>query len=598
MIETSRNISRRSFIKAAAATSSFSWLPSAEGQEIVREFSYSAVQLTSGPFQQQYDSLHSHYLSLDNDRLLKVYRQRAGLSAPGLDMGGWYDLDGFVPGHTLGQYMSGLSRIGASTRDEACHQKVHDLVMGFAATLGPKNTSILRPESNLWTCYTLDKHFVGLIDSATLSNVQESTELLNRVLDGAIPLLPKNGLDRIGKKSPPYDETYVMPENLFAAHELTGNPLFKELAVRYLLDKEFFDPLSRGGNPLPGQHAYSHAIALSSGGKAFLVLGDGKYQAALQQAFNLLTTEQQYSSGGWGPDETFIEPHKGQLNASLLSTVDHFETPCGAYAATKLARYLMRITPQAEKRVQYADYLERVLYNTILAVKPPDSNGDYPYYSTYSPTASKVYYQRKWPCCSGTLVQTVADYPLNIYMRSSRGLDVNLFIPSQVSWKQDGAEISMRQETEYPHQERVLIRLKTSRPTELTLNIRVPSWASDKVSFKINKRMHLSGRPGTYAILRRVWTSGDTVEFSVPYGFRTEPIDDMHPEIVALMRGPVQYVALNLSTDDARKPTAMPASLKQSGASSFVENYSGRLTVFVPFFQVMNETYTTYFSKA
>lgn len=598
MIETLQKISRRSFIKATAAASISPSIPGAGGQEAVREFPYSDVQLHSGPFQEQYDILHAHYLSLDNDRLLKVYRQRAGLSAPGIDMGGWYDLDGFVPGHSLGQYISGLSRIGASTQDKACHQKAHDLVMGFAATLGPKNTSILRPESNLWTCYIVDKHFIGLIDSARLSNVHESTELLNRVLDGARPLLPKEGRDRVGKKNPPYDETYVMPENLFAAHELTGNPLFKDLAIRYLLDKEFFDPLSRGDNPLPGQHAYSHAIALSSGGKAFLTSGDHKYQAALQQAFKLLTTEQQYSSGGWGPDETFIEPHKGQLYASLSSTVDHFETPCGSYAATKLARYLMRITPQAEKRIQYADYLERVLYNTILAVKLPDSNGDYPYYSTYSPTANKVYYQRKWPCCSGTLVQTVADYPLNIYMQSSRGLDVNLFIASQVSWKQGDSEITLQQETEYPDREKVLLRLKTSRPTEWTLNIRVPSWASHQVTFKINNKVHTSGRPGTYATLRRVWASGDTVEFSVPYEFRTESIDDMNPNIVALMRGPVQYVALNLSTDDARNLAIMPASLKQSGGSSFVENYSGRMAVFVPSFRVQNETYTTYFSKA
>ncbi len=230
----------------------------------------------------------------------------------------------------------------------------------------------------------------------------------------------------------------------------------------------------------------------------------------------------------------------------------------------------MRITPDAEKRVQYADYLERVLYNTILVVKPPDSNGDYPYYSTYSSTASKVYYQRKWPCCSGTLVQTVADYPLNIYMRSAKGVDVNLFIPSKVSWVQNGAEISMQQETEYPLQERVLIRLKTSKPTEFTLNIRVPSWASDKVSFKINQKVHFSGTPGTYAILRRVWTSRDIIEFRVPYQFRTEPIDDMHPDTVALMWGPVQYVALNPPGDYARNPTIIPSSLKQSGTSSFV----------------------------
>ena len=70
-----------------------------------------------------------------------------------------------------------------------------------------------------------------------------------------------------------------MPENLFTAAELTGNPAFRDLALRYLLDRELFDPLARGADPFPGQHAYSHAIALSSAAKAWLVLGDAKVQA-------------------------------------------------------------------------------------------------------------------------------------------------------------------------------------------------------------------------------------------------------------------------------------------------------------------------------
>ncbi len=172
--------SRRTFVKSAASavallsTDSLPLLaqPIEKNadygtREPLREFKYADVQLTAGPFKEQYDSLHAHYLALDNDRLLKVYRERAGLPAPGADMGGWYDLNGFVPGHTLGQYISGLARIGASTGDVTCHQKVHELVTGFAATLGPDSQSILRPKTNLWTCYTLDKHFVGLIDSAT-----------------------------------------------------------------------------------------------------------------------------------------------------------------------------------------------------------------------------------------------------------------------------------------------------------------------------------------------------------------------------------------------------------------------------------------------
>ena len=169
----------------------------------MREYPYGAVTLTGGPLQQQYDRIHASYLALDNDRLLKVYRQRAGLPSPGRDMGGWYDTDGFVPGHSLGQYISGLARIAATTGDPACATKVRELVRGFAATLGADNQSIIRPQTNLWICYTLDKHFGGLIDAYRLAHVDEARDLLPRVLDGSRSLMPEHGHDRVGKKDPP-----------------------------------------------------------------------------------------------------------------------------------------------------------------------------------------------------------------------------------------------------------------------------------------------------------------------------------------------------------------------------------------------------------
>jgi uncharacterized protein len=598
-------LNRRSFVKTAAqATAALAVAPrlvaftGGSSREPLRQFDYSDVQITGGPFAEQYDALHAHYLALSNDRLLKVYRQRAGLPAPGRDMGGWYDRDGFVPGHTLGQYISGLARFGASTGDAACDQKVHDLVAGFAATLGPTNQSILRPDTNLWICYTLDKHFAGLIDAATLSKVPGAKDLLSRVLAGAQPLLPANGRDRIGKKDPPYDETYVMPENLFTAADLTGNPAFGDLARKYLLDRELFDPLAHGGDPFPGQHAYSHGIALSSAAKAWLVLGDPKYKQALQQAFNLLTTQQQFASGGWGPNETFITPHKGQLYDSLSSTVDHFETPCGAYAATKLARYLIRFTASPAD-TSHADNLERVLFNTILAVKPPDSDGDYPYYSTYSPVATKVFYAKKWPCCSGTLAQTVADYPLNLYFQSEDGLYVHLYAPSRLRFSHVGTPIELTQETHYPAEDTTAFILRPASPTAFTVYLRIPSWLTQPASIRLNgKLLSVAARPGTYAAIHRTWRAGDRLELALPQSFRTEPIDELHPETVALMRGPVQYVALNPTPELSQDRLALPAGLKQSGPQSFVENYSGNQIVFVPLHQVQAETYTTYFTKA
>jgi uncharacterized protein len=94
-------LSRRQFLAGATATAlagaattalagtaqphiKFSATPSAA----LEEFPYGAVELTGGPLKAQYDHVHASYLALDNNRLLKVYRERAGLPAPGNPMGG------------------------------------------------------------------------------------------------------------------------------------------------------------------------------------------------------------------------------------------------------------------------------------------------------------------------------------------------------------------------------------------------------------------------------------------------------------------------------------------------------------------------------
>ena len=82
--------SRRQFLGAAAAAAVTRAWGKPEPVERLQEFRYSDVTLTGGPLKDQYERIRAHFLTLDNDRLLKVYRQRAGLPAPGEDMGGWY----------------------------------------------------------------------------------------------------------------------------------------------------------------------------------------------------------------------------------------------------------------------------------------------------------------------------------------------------------------------------------------------------------------------------------------------------------------------------------------------------------------------------
>ena len=595
------DLSRRRFLGYAGATALASGLPRVasatahQPRTLLEEFDYGQVQLTGGPLKEQYDRVLANYLALDNDRLLKVYRERAGLPAPGAAMGGWYDADGFVPGHTLGQYISGLARMGRTNGDKACLAKVGALVEGFAATMSGDDRIFAGPNAErVWPCYILDKHLAGLIDAYNLGGVEQARALLPRVLHGALPFIPDQGRDRIGKNNPPYDETYVLPETLFTSHEITGDAAFRDRARAYLLDREFFDPLARGEDVLPGRHAYSHAIALSSAGKAHLVLGDDKYLHAMQSAWQILAATQQYASGGWGPNETFILPHKGQLYDSLHSTDDHFETPCGSYAAIKLARYLLCATADG----RYGDGLERVLFNAILAARQPDSDGDYPYYSMYGPRAHKVYYAKKWPCCSGTLVQCVADYVKNIYFRAADGVAVNLYAPSTVRWNQNGAAIALTQETGYPLSHGVTIKVDCAAPASFALRLRLPEWLQREPAIRVNGERASGETQRGFAVIKRRWKSGDTMTFDLPLALRTEAIDDLHPKTVAVLRGPLVYVELN--------PRPGPAALghleKQTAVAgapgAFVAQAEGSDRVHVPLYAVEEESYTTYFEKS
>lgn len=588
-----RRISRRGFLGASASLALANRAPAAPDQRRkLREFSYGDVSLTGGPLARQAERLRAHYLTLDDDRILKVYRQRAGLPAPGEDMGGWYDADGFVPGHLIGQFISGLARFAASTNDPRCAAKANALLSGYGTTLGPKDYPFAAEKaSTTWPCYVLDKYEIGLLDAASLMGNGEARRLLPRVIAGATPYIPDHTYDR-GPDSPkqaPYDEPYILPENLFRVWELTGDRQYFEMAKKYLLNAEFFDPLAEGRNILPGKHGYSHVIALSSGAKAYEVLGDEKYLRAIRNAWDMLDQTQEYASGAWAPQEAFVRPGSGELGASLTATHDHFETPCGYYAHSKLARYLLGFTGEA----RYADGLERVLLNTVLGAIDPGGDGEYFYYSDYHAQARKGYYKRKWPCCAGTLLQSVADYPLNLYFWSPGSLYVTLFAPSEVRWHAGGVPVTVTQRTAFPEGETVELHVAPAKAVEFTLHVRVPAWASG-ARLLVNGKL-AAAVPGAFAAIRRTWRPNDRVELSLPFSFRTAPVDHRNPQLAAVMYGPLMLVAVDPPAEfAAERDRLLRMRPFGSGPLAFeCETASGPLQ-FRPFYQVRDQVYSTY----
>ena len=218
----------------------------------------------------------------------------------------------------------------------------------------------------------------GLIDSHEFAQDPKAFEILQQTTDIALPHLPEKAVDReqswrAGKDiSYNWDESYTLPENLFLAYQRGAGERYKQLAIRYLDDATYFDPLAAGENVLPGKHAYSYVNALNSAMQAYFTLGSEKHLRAARNAFEMLLTTQSFATGGWGPDELLRKPNSGALAETLSDNHKSFETPCGAYAHFKLTRSLLRVT----RDTRYGDSMERVMYNTVLGAKPLQAGWD------------------------------------------------------------------------------------------------------------------------------------------------------------------------------------------------------------------------------
>lgn len=604
---SSKRISRRSFLQAtslAAGGLACSRLPlpaltsGAQNLPPLAQFGYGDVSLSSELHEKQLRETQAVLMNLSEDGLLKPFRQMAGQPAPGTELGGWYVYDpnydyhsfdaGFAPGATFGQWVSALARGYAITKSPEVREKVLRLNRLYAKTISGDFY-----EKNRFPAYCYDKLVCGLIDSHELVADPDAFSILDHTTDTALPHLPKAAVEhdtvwRPGKDvSYTWDESYTISENLFLAYQRGAGERYRSLGIQYL-DDSYYDPLAEGRNVLAGRHAYSYVNSLSSATEAYLTLGSEKYLRAAKNAFDMLT-EQSFATGAWGPDEVLRAPGSGDLAGSLTNTHSSFETPCGSYAHFKLTRYLLRIT----RDPRYGDSMERVMYNTILGAKPLQSDGKAFYYSDYNFAGSKVYSPHRWPCCSGTITQVAADYRINTYFRDEQGVYVNLYIPSTLKWLQNGTQASLTQKSAYPFDSLITLDVTLATPSEFAVQFRIPAWAQG-ASLSVNgKRDTLQMVSGTFASIRREWKTGDRLELRLPMALRLEPIDDAHPDIVALLSGPL--VLFPTGTPPAKLIARDLLSAKNTGPGKWqLAGASERLPL-RPFFSIEDEPYSTYF---
>jgi len=501
------------------------------GRNVLQTFDYRGVKLLPGMFYRQAMETRETYFNLSNDDILKGFRREAGLPAPGNDLKGW--ARGRADS-TFGQWVSGMARLSCALDDAELRQKVVALVEGWKQTIGENG------RCHMGT-YAWEKMACGLVDMAMYADYDRELNLLEQITTWAMhrfdrsrsPAMPD---DRDGRRPNGTLEWYTLTENVYRAYLLTGKEVFKSFGDLWLY-QSYWDKFEKDSAPAGVEflHSYSHINTFCGAAMAYAVTGQDRYLQILRNAYNYAIKTQAYVTGGYGPGEWSV-PNDGTLGRALEMRSDSAEIPCGSWAGFKISRYLQTYTGEAK----FADWMETLLYNGIGAALPVQPDGKTFYYADYRLGAgTKLYHWDEWPCCSGTYIQTVADYHNVIYLRNEDGLFVNLYVPSEATWNHAGQTVTVRQETNFPETETTHFTVQSSQPVKLALSFRVPDW-SGGFRFKVNgTELQAQTNSNGWAVVDRTWNTGDAVDLNLAPQLRLCPVDGQHARRCAVKYGPV-----------------------------------------------------------
>jgi len=525
------------------------------------EFSLSDVTLLEGPFKHARDLNIQTLVKYDVDRLLAGYRKEAGLPEKAKSYSNWDGLDGHVGGH----YLSAMAMNYASTKNEECKRRMEYMIaelkqcqdanaqnnsdwgVGYVgavpsskkiwSTLQKGDFAAFRSAWVPW--YNVHKMYAGLRDAWVYAGNETAKQIFLKFCDWAINIT--SSLTDAQMQSMLDTEHGGMNEIFADAYQMTGDEKYLMAAKRFS-HRMLLDPMSEGRDNLDNKHANTQVPKAIGFERIGEVSNDAKFAEAGDFFWQTVTTNRSLAFGGNSRREFFP-------GASACSDfVNDVEGPesCNSYNMLKLTEDLFRANPLAK----YVDYYERTLYNHILSTQHPVSGG-YVYFTPARPRHYRVYSspnEGMW-CCVGSGMENHGKYNEFIYTHSNDSLFLNLFIASQLNWKEKGIKIT--QETQFPFAEKTKLTI-TDGSSHFKLLVRYPFWVKDgALKILLNgKAVAYIAHPSSYVAIDRSWKKGDVVQIILPMHNTIEHLPNV-PEYIAIMHGPI-LLGAKTGTEDLR----------------------------------------------
>lgn len=376
------------------------------------------------------------------------------------------------------------------------------------------------------------------------------------------------------KSSPELARNAICPSHYMGVVEMyrtTKDPRYLELAkslidIRGLVENGADDNQDR--IPFRKQtKAMGHAVRANylyaGAADVFAETGDTSLLHTLNLMWNDVVEHKMYITGACGalydgvsPDGTSYDPNEVQKihqaygrDYQLPNFTAHGET-C-ANIGNMLWNYRML---ELSGDARYADIMEQTLYNSILS--GISLNGKKFLYTNPLSYSDALPFKQRWSkdrvdyislsnCCPPNVVRTIAEVSNYLYSLSDEGVWFNLYGGSKLSTKlKDGSVLQLSQETAYPWNGAVTVRLEKAPVGEFALMMRIPGWCKG-AKLKVNGKEEQDRLlPGAYAKLSRKWKAGDRIELDLPMPvslMEANPLVEETRNQVAVKRGPVVY---------------------------------------------------------
>lgn len=549
---------RLSILFCAVLLTGFS--ASAQDKLYSNEFPLGDVTLLDGPLKTARDLNLEVLMKYEVDRMLAPYRKEAGLEMKAKPYPNWDGLDGHIAGH----YLSAMAMNYAATGMEECrvrmeymlselkevhaaHAKNHpewgvDYIGGFPGS-DKLWTAFKKGEFDIYYAawapfYNLHKMYAGLRDAWVYCGYEDAKEMFLSFADWAISLT--SGLTDEQMQAMMRNEQGGMNEVLADAYAVSGDIKYLDAARRFS-HLQILNPLSEGVDPLDNLHANTQVPKAQGFERIGELSGDQKYLDAGRFFWETVTGTRSLAFGGNSRREHFPV---AEAYIDFMNDNDGPES-CNTYNMLKLTQSLFRVNPSSA----YSDYYERALFNHILSTQHPE-HGGYVYFTPVRPRHYRVYSapgEAMW-CCVGTGMENHGKYGQFIYTHADGDLYVNLFVASELNWKDRG--IVIRQETAFPYGE--TSRIVVEGKGQFTMKIRRPSWVADgQFQVMVNgKAVNAAAGADGYVSVERKWKKGDVVEVAYPMHTSIVPLQN-EEQYVAFMHGPI-VLGMKTGTEDLR----------------------------------------------